>query len=254
MSSHKPPSGTDVVGRMLIAPLAPNAPPAGPLTVQPPAPPSLVRPVLPQSRNAAVSPRAGQPGQTFAFEAAGFTPGEKVGVWLNTPDGSLIGARFQATADSRGAIGPLGFTTDAKLPLGVWSFVGQGIKSGKQAIGYFLLLGGAIGRVPAPAPAGPGVPANVDARSDPGAGKAGTTFFFDAWGFKAGEDVDLAIVASDGTRIPAGYTVKADDKGSIGYAGLYYVTEAGFPLGLWRFEAKGKQSGKTSIAYFVLVP
>ena len=44
--------------------------------------------------------------------------------------------------------------------------------------------------------------------------------------------------AATGTTIPAGYTVKADENGSIGYAGLYYVTEPGFPLGLWRFEGK----------------
>ena len=86
------------------------------------------------------------------------------------------------------------------------------------------------------------------------AGRAGTIFFFDAFGFEPGEEVAPTVVASDGTAIPAGYTVKADENGSIGYAGLYYVTEPGFPLGLWRFEAKGAKTGKVSTAYFVLLP
>jgi hypothetical protein len=246
----------------LTAPLAPNAPPPGPITIRPTTPtvppgsPSLVRPVLPASKNARVVPQAGQPGQVFFFVASGFNANEQIGVWLNSPDGSIYGAPFQVKADARGAFAddPISFQTDAEAPLGIWSFVAQGVDSGKQAVGYFLLIGGALGRLPAPPTPQPGVPPNVDARADPNAGKAGTIFFFDAFGFKAGEEVSMKIVASDGTQIDAGFTVKADEKGGIGYAGLYYVTEVFFPLGLWRFEAKGKDSGKVSIAYFVLTP
>ncbi len=248
--------GRQLAPKELTAPLAPNAPPQGPITVKPisPSGPSLVRPVLPPSKNARVVPQAGQPGQEFFFDANGFNPGEKVGVWANSPDGAIYGAPFQATADSRGSITQLSFGTDESTPLGVWSFVAQGIDSGKQAVGYFLLIQGALGRAePAPA-AQPGVPPNVDARADPSAGKAGTIFFFDAFGFKAGEEVSLTIVASDGTKIDAGFTVNADDQGSIGYAGLYYVTETFYPLGLWSFVAQGKTSGKVSTAYFVLTP
>ena len=257
----------------LTAPLGPNAPPpplgaptSTPVATPPPTAtrpptspitgPSLVRPVLPPSKNARVLPQAGQPGEDFFFGAIGFNAGESVGIWLNSPDGAIIGAQFQAQADSRGTINDAGisFGTSEDSPLGVWSFVAQGVDSGKQAVGYFLLIGGALGRAPVPPEAGPGVPPNVDARSDPKAGKAGTIFFFDAFGFKAGEEVSMTIVASDGTPIDAGFTVKADEKGGIGYAGLYYVTEPYYPLGLWRFVATGKESGKVSTAYFVLTP
>ncbi len=257
----------------LTAPLAPNAPPPAlgaaqptpvatppPVATRPPATPitspSLVRPVLPPSKNARVLPQAGQPGEDFFLEASGFKAGEQVGIWLNSPDGTIIGARFRAAADARGTINDAGisFGTRADSPLGIWSFVAQGVDSGKQAVGYFLLIGAALGRAPAPAQAGPGVPPNVDARADPKAGKAGTIFFFDAFGFKAGEEVSMMIVASDGTPIDAGLTVKADEKGGIGYAGLYYITELHYPLGLWRFVATGKDSGKVSTAYFVLTP
>jgi len=251
----------------LTTPLAPNAPPPALGSPAPtPAPtrtptspingPSLVRPVLPPSKSARVLPQAGQPGEVFFLEAFGFRAGEQVGIWVNSPDGAIIGARFQVQADSRGTINDAGisFGTGEDSPLGIWSFVAQGVTSGKQSVGYFLLIGGALGRLPAPPEAGPGVPPNVDARSDPAAGKAGTIFFFDAFGFKAGEEVAMKIIASDGTPIDAGYTVKADAKGGIGYAGLYYVTEPYYPLGLWRFVATGKETGKVSTAYFVLTP
>lgn len=250
--------GRQFAPRELTAPLAPGSPPSAPVgAAPPPVPPSnspsLIRPVLPASKNAAVSPQAGLPGTSFAFAAHGFKAGEKVGVWLNSPDGSVYGARFQATADSSGSIdgAGIGFSSDASTPLGVWSFVGQGVESGNAAVGYFLIIGDAIGRLPPPQP---GVPANVDARVEPPAGRAGTVFFFDAYGFKPGEEVTPSVVASDGTRVTVAYTVKADSKGSIGYAGLYYVTEPSHPLGLWRFEAKGKESGKLSVGYFVLTP
>jgi hypothetical protein len=250
--------GRQFVPQALTAPLAPNAPPPAPIVISTPTAtaPSLVRPILPASKNAQVLPQAGQPGQSFFFAAVGFQPGEHVGVWLNSPDGSIIGAQFQATANARGSIADaqIGFETSEDSPLGVWSFAAQGVDSGKQAVGYFLLIGAALGRIAPPAQSQPGVPPNVDARAEPGAGKAGTIFFFDAYGFKPGEEVAMTIVASDGTKIDAGFTVKADEKGGIGYAGLYYVTEPYFPLGLWSFVAKGKDSGKVSTAYFVLTP
>lgn len=245
--------GRQFAPKELTPPLAPDAPPAGPITIKPPTPPSLIRPVIPPSRNAQVLPQAGQPGQAFFFDAAGYLPGEQVGVWLNAPDSSVLGASFQLTADASGSIGwaQVYFQTDTTTPLGVWSFVGQGTTSGRTAVGYFLLIGGALGRLPPPEP---GVPPNVDARVEPPAGPAGTIFFFDAFGFLPGEEVELTIVASDGYKTDAGFTVAADESGGIGYAGLYYVTDASFPLGLYSFVAKGKQSGKASIAYFVLTP
>lgn len=247
--------GRQFAPKELTAPLAPGAPPAGPISLKPATPsvPTLVRPVLPPSKNARVVPQAGLPGSSFVLAAEGFQAGEKVGVWANSPDGSIDDAKFQATADASGSItgAAIGFTTDAKTPLGVWSLVAQGVDSKRVAIGYFLVIGDAIARLPPPQP---GVPANVDARAEPGAGPAGTIFFFDASGFKPGEEVTPTIVASDGSKVSVSYTVKADEKGAIGYAGLYYVTEPFSPLGLWRFEAKGKDSGKLSVAYFVLTP
>ena len=133
----------------------------------------------------------------------------------------------------------------------MWSFVAHGLESKREAVGYFMLVGAAIGRAPPP---GPGVPANVDARVEPPSGPAGTVFFFDAFGFRGGEDVRIAITRSDGQSAAADFTVKADASGSIRYAGIYYVTGLDYPLGLYMFTARGAASGKVSTAYFVLTP
>lgn len=245
--------GRQFAPKDLLAPLPPGAPPAGPIAYRPNAGAPLVRPLLPASKNAQVVPQAGLPGTIFYLGANGFRPGEQVGLWVNSPDGSIYGAQFQVTADARGSItdAQISFRSSPDLPLGVWSFVGQGVDSGNQAVGYFLLIGDAIGRLPAPEPE-PSQPPDIDARVEPGAGRPGTIFFFDAWGFTPGEEVSPQIVAPDGTVITVDYTVKADEQGSIGYAGLYYVTEIYYPLGLWRFEAKGNSSGKLSVAHFAL--
>jgi hypothetical protein len=248
------PLGRQLAPKELTTPLPPNSPPSAPAPtppVPPPAPPALVRPIVPESKNARVVPQAGQPGQAFVFAAIGFAPREKVSIWLNLPDSSILAAKFQVNADAQGRIDPLQFTSDADSPLGIWSFVAHGIESDSEAVGYFLLIGSAIGRAPPP---GPGVPPNVDASVEPRAGPAGTIFFFSASGFRASEPVQIAITRSDGSQVSANFTVPADANGSIGYAGIYYITAPGYPLGLYTFSAKGVQSGKVSTAYFVLTP
>jgi hypothetical protein len=245
--------GRQLAPRELLAPVSPNTPPSVP-TPSPALPPNtspLKRPLVPESKSAQVNPQAGQRGQVFILSAFGFTPKEKISIWLNLPDGAILSARFQATADSRGAIAPIQFTTSSDMPVGVWSFVAHGTESEREAVGYFLLTEGSIGHSPPP---GPGVPANVDARVEPSSGPAGTVFFFDAFGFRASEDVQIRITRSDGQTTDADFKVKADGAGSIRYAGIYYVTALDFPLGLYMFSARGATSGKVSTAYFVLTP
>jgi hypothetical protein len=95
--------------------------------------------------NAVVTPNSGPPGTSFAFTATGFDPGERVGIWLTLPDQSTFGAKFQATADSTGSIvgAKIGITSDASFAAGIWSFNAQGVRSSKQAIGYFRISGAA---------------------------------------------------------------------------------------------------------------
>jgi hypothetical protein len=256
--------GRRLAPRELLTPLAPNAPPPGPLTVtagqaaQPSPTAGIVRELAPAAVNATIAPLAGTPGQTFILSPSnGFTAGETVSVWAN-PRGQtpLFVGRFRATSD--GGLAPVRFTPPSSATLGEWAIVAEGNVSKRQAIGYFTLIAGPLGRnpvtpvPPTPTP-GPPVPRNVDAGAEPASGPAGTVFFFDAFGFQAGEEVQVAVIAPDG-RQTGGDPVKADERGSIRYAGLFYPTAAGAPLGLYRMVAFGKASSKTSTAYFVLTP
>ena len=248
----------------LTAPLAPNAPPPAPLSVSPsqaaqPSPTAgIARPVAAPAVNATIAPLAGSPGQTFTLSPTnGFIAGETVSVWANAKGQApqFVG-RFRATSD--GGLAPVRFTPAANAALGEWAIVAEGNESRRQAVGYFTLISGAIGRNPAtpvpPTPTpGPPVPRNVDAAAEPASGPAGTVFFFDAFGFQAGEEVQVAVIAPDG-RQTGGDPVTADERGSLRYAGLFYPTAAGAPLGLYRMVAYGRASNKTSTAYFVLTP
>lgn len=130
------------LGRRLAPPerTAP-VPPPGSGQPQPQPQPQPAPAPIPPSVNATVTPPEGPQGTTFAFDAFGFEAGENVGIWITAPDQSTFGADFQAVADSAGSIGyeQVGIGTDASFPPGIWSFNAQGVRSGRQAIGYFRI-------------------------------------------------------------------------------------------------------------------
>jgi hypothetical protein len=243
----------------LTAPLAPGAPipplvPAG----TPPAatPPTLVRPLVPDSKNAVVYPHAGKAGDMFLFTANGFNAGERVAVWANAPDGSVLGIDEQFTADAQGTIDDsrLFLRTNASFPTGTWSMVAQGVKSGKTAVAYFLLVSSPLANADVSRRVVVEPPPDVDARADPKTGPVGTVYFFDARGFRTGEEVTVVVTAADGSTTNSVVGVKADSNGAIGYAGLYYASAITSPIGVYSMTATGKDSGKRSIAYFVVYP
>jgi hypothetical protein len=128
--------------------LAPVPAPGQP--ARPPAPSPTPAPgaAVPPARNATVTPQSGPPGTTFAFDARGFEPGERVGIWITAPDQSTYGADFQASADASGAItgARVGLATDASFPEGLWSFNAQGVRSKREAVGYFRITRAATTR------------------------------------------------------------------------------------------------------------
>jgi hypothetical protein len=122
----------------LVPPIPPEAIPNQPLVI---GEPPVSEFVLPDNINAQVVPDRGQPGTVFAFDAFGFEPGEKVGVWVTAPDQSTFDGGFEATANSDGSIVDEGIAlfTNETFPEGIWSFNAEGIDSGVQAVGYFLI-------------------------------------------------------------------------------------------------------------------
>ncbi|MDZ4718626.1 MAG: hypothetical protein SH847_09240 [Roseiflexaceae bacterium] len=248
--------GRKLAPAALTTPLAPGStpPPLTPLTTTPV---TLKRPLIPASNNATVSPAAALAGQTFTFTASGFNSGEDVALWSAAPDGTVTPFESRVKADTKGTLdtAAITFSTKADAASGIWSIVAQGVTSNKTATGYLLIVSTPISRLPeptpTPAPAKP-IPTNVNARSEPSAGSAGTIFFFDARGFTASEDVQVVITVSNGSVVKSSFALKADQLGSIGYAGIYYVTVPGAPLGLYTMTATGQESKKIATAYFVL--
>jgi hypothetical protein len=127
---------------------------------------------VPANTNAVVDPQIGPPGTTFRFAAYGFNGGERVGVWVDTPEGSRFDAGFQVRADDNGSIAHegIGIITNEEFQDGVWAFVAQGTDSGAIAKGYFRISRGST-PAPAPAPGGTGValppPSFNDCKQDP---------------------------------------------------------------------------------------
>jgi hypothetical protein len=237
-----------------------QVPPPSPTPIPPPPTATLgpIVPNLPAPINAQVQPLTGLPGQDFTFTAFGFTSRESVAIWANTPDGRVI-ELGRRQADRQGRLEALTFATDASSPRGNWSLVAQGVDSKRTAVAYFLLLDSTIGRLPTPTPppAPPTpirIPPDRNARVTPPSGPTGTLFFLDAFGFIPGEEVAVEVVRSDGSRVPAAFTVTADARGSIGYARVYHATLASSPLGLYTFEARGLVSERSAVAYFVVTP
>jgi hypothetical protein len=77
-----------------------------------------------------VVPPGGNPGSTFTFYASGFTPGERVGYWLNPPAGAVVTiVDQQLYANSDGQFSTIWMTPGDVTP-GTWQLVAQGTASG----------------------------------------------------------------------------------------------------------------------------
>ncbi|MBX0331585.1 hypothetical protein K2Z83_28440, partial [Oscillochloris sp. ZM17-4] len=209
-------------------------------------------PTLPPSVYATVSPTSGPPGTSFAFDASGFDSGEKVGIWLTAPDQSTFGAGFQATADSSGSIAGdnISITTDTSFPTGIWSFNAQGVRSGKQAIGYFLISSAA-------SPGDPGklgvvvhdqLPRQGAALIFPVAAVPGTTFVLLGDGFSDGESVSAWVTGPDGTST----AIDVAQVSVIGSGAQAIIGTAGLPEGFYNAVIEGKSSKVIAAAAFKL--
>jgi hypothetical protein len=93
-----------------------------------------------QQPNAAARayPDPSPPGATLGFEARGYNAGEEIALWLNLPNGTVRAIPYRPVANSDGAI-LVGFLTESRDPLGNWSIVGQGLKSGAVRVATFRL-------------------------------------------------------------------------------------------------------------------
>lgn len=248
------PPGNRVVistlGRRLAPPeLQAPVPPPGQPTPAPPAPTPLPTPSVPPSVNAQVTPESGPPGTTFRFTAQGFLPGERVGIWLTAPNQATFGAPFQITADNQGAIGgdQLSITADESFAEGIWSFNARGVRSGREAIGYF--------RITRIAPGDPNRLARAihdelerqgNIFTAPVAGPPGTPFFVFAGGFQPDEPIDAWVAAPGGRSISLS-RVSAKN-GSVEVE----IATGDWSEGVYTAMIRGRRSGVQASAAFSL--
>jgi hypothetical protein len=239
----------------LMTPQSPSQPPAGPSRGAPaPAPVGAQQPLpIPPSVNARVAPESGPPGTTFSFDANGFDPGERVGVWLTAPDQAAISLDIQPTADGSGSIAGanIRIATDLSFSDGIWSFNAQGINSQRQAIGYFRISRAGI---PPGDPNKLGViihdqlPVQGDVLILPVAAPSGTMFAFAATGYQPDERVGSWISDVHGQSWPIN---EADVFLDNGFVRVLFNT-AGLADGVYTVVAQGVNSGLVSTAAFKL--
>jgi hypothetical protein len=180
-------------------------------------------------------PPSGPAGMTFTFHLNGFDEDERVGYWLNTPNGAILAIDNRSTKAINGLL-TYSWTTRSGVPLGTWEFVAQGADSGVQKVAPF--------QVTAPV----GNPSIEAPSVGPAAGGAGTTFVFAAYGFAPGERVGYWL------NMPTGSVMKLDDSthyaDTDGEFNLSWLAPAGTAPGEWQLVAQGSQSGVLQIVAF----
>ena len=60
-------------------------------------------------------------------------------MYITAPNGQVFGAPYFLTADGSGRAGPVGFSTTADFPTGLWTMNMVGQTSDHHARGYFKL-------------------------------------------------------------------------------------------------------------------
>ncbi len=230
--------------------MAPVSPPgSGEAPAPAPAPPA---PAVPPGVNGRAVPESGPPGTTFVFEAEGFEPGERVGVWITAPDQSTFGASFQAVADAQGSITweRIGITTDYSFEEGIYSFNAQGVRSRREARAFFLVTA-------ATAPGDPGrlgqivhdqLPRQGESFIVPVAAPPGYTFFLIGSGFQADEPVSAWVTAPNGESMAIDPELVFQDGGTA----QALVDTTGLPEGVYTAVMQGQRSGTTVVAGFKL--
>jgi hypothetical protein len=183
---------------------------------------------------AQVEPASGPAGTTFTFRAGGFDDHERVGYWLNAPNGTILAIGGGGAKASGGQVAA-SWTARAGVPAGWWQFVAQGVDSHVQQVVSFEVTAG-------------GDAAAGSAHVEPRSGAAGTTFAFAATGFAAGERVGYWLNA------PTGAVIAIDDydhyANGDGRFDARWGALADAAPGTWQLVAQGATSGVLHVIAF----
>ncbi len=178
---------------------------------------------------AQVVPVEGQRGTRFVFSAGGFEAGERIDVWLNTPDGTPRDVAVQQLngADANG-YADWEWSAPLDIQPGDWQMVAQGASSDSQQVINFRIV--------------PISPEELNTNVQPNEGRVGTRFRFMATGFAPGENIDVWLNDPRGEARGA----EVDSLGeadSFGRADWSWRPKEVVLYGEWEMVAQGRESG-----------
>lgn len=221
---------------------------ATPPPLQPPGDPArlgiLIHNELRVRGAGSITPLAAPPGSGFVFNASGFDPNEKVGVWLTRPAGAGVEAIDERLVQREGGNVRVAFRVERDQQ-GVWTITAQGASTGRAVTAPFKLTRDYVAPLGTPRPA-----TSRNASVTPAEGGQHTTFRLTASGFRANELLEFWVTSPDGLYV-LNTPVQADNRGRIGVSpALGVQLGARNPTGVYGYHYRGTLSGVRADIYF----
>ncbi len=183
-------------------------------------------PSLAQAGGLTVAPTHGLLGTAFQFSGTGFSPNELVSLWVNYPDGRVVGQGY-AQADSSGAAS-FTVTPDTTYPFGGYVQVARGLSSQYEVTAAF----------------------NLDWPQSSGGSHSGGNRcgdgYFSATGFTPGETAATWTTRPDGISV-ALPNAAADSNGVVTFT---FTPLVGWPAGDYIVVAQGYSSKLQGVNHF----
>ena len=175
-----------------------------------------------------VEPTTGKPGTLFTFTADGYRVNEKVGTWVNTPDGAVrvLDTRIKADKDGRAT---WQWRAPNSAASGTWRMVGKGEESRVENVIAVSVA------TPGPTASPAGQPPAAEGAIPP-SGAPGTTFAITAVGFRPGEKIDTWANTPSGKQRDVPTYVFADSRGA---ARWLWVSPYNAEGGTWQLIGRG---------------
>ncbi len=235
-------------GRQAIGMFRVDAGAAPPPPSQPPGDPArlgiLIHNELRVSGAGSITPLAAPPGSGFVFNASGFDPNEKVGVWLTRPAGAGVEPIDERLVQREGGSVRVAFRVERDQQ-GVWTVTAQGASTGRAVTAPFKLTRDYVAPPGTPRPA-----TSRNASVSPAEGGQRTTFRLTASGFRANELLEFWVTSPDGLYV-LNTPVQADNRGRIGVSPALGVQLGARNLpGVYGYHYRGTLSGVRADIYF----
>jgi hypothetical protein len=186
-----------------------------------------------------ITPTSGAPGTTFTVVVGGFKPSERVGSWLNQPDGSRLEATPYIVADDKG-VATWSWKAPVNAASGTWQAVTHGRDGGLEVVLPFTVSG------TNPAPAGPDAPTIT---LSPTTVHPGDNLTISVTGFGHNENIFYWATRPDGLPLENRPSAESDGNGNGSWV---YKVPNNAVAGTWLMNVLGDSSGRSAQAAFTV--